>query len=146
MGTLAPLQQAIKSGEITTENKCSYCINSTCCNYVTQQIDAPRSIDDFDTLLWQVSHEFTQLYKDDDGWFLLLNNKCVHLKSNGDCGIYDKRPLICREHSNEDCEFGNPAGADDFDLFFPDYKSLDKYCRKRFKSWDKRFQKQKSNK
>ena len=46
-----------KKIKITPENKCSFCTASKCCTYVTQQIDTPRSKDEFETLLWQVSHE-----------------------------------------------------------------------------------------
>ncbi|MEJ2107946.1 MAG: YkgJ family cysteine cluster protein [Acidiferrobacteraceae bacterium] len=130
----------IDPDSLTSEEKCGYCTNSTCCTYITQELDAPRSMEDFDTLLWRVSHHDVQVYKDDDGWFLLVNNRCNHLGEDGRCGIYEKRPQICREHSNDDCEFNSPAGADDFELFFPDYETLDKYCRKRFKSWDRRWE------
>ena len=133
-----PFPVPIKVG-ITSENKCGYCTNSTCCTYFTHQIDTPRSMDDFDLLLWQISHQNTQVYKDEDGWFLLINNRCTHLLPDGRCGIYEVRPQICREHSNDDCEFNEPAGASDFELFFPEYRSLLNYCRKRFKNWNKRF-------
>jgi len=79
----------------------------------------------------------TQVYKDEDGWFLLVNNRCLHLQGDGRCGIYEQRPHICRDHTNDDCEFEGPAGADDFELFFPDYQSLLAYCRKRFKNWER---------
>jgi hypothetical protein len=125
--------------KITPQNKCSFCKGRTCCIYFTQQIDAPRSIEDFDLLLWQLSHRDTQLYKDEDGWFLLVNNPCRHLQPNGDCGIYDQRPQVCRDHDNDDCEFDGPCGHDDFEVFFPDYESLLAYCRKRFKNWERRF-------
>jgi len=124
---------------ITAENKCSFCRGSTCCTYLTQQIDTPRSIEDFDLLLWQISHLNTQVYKDDDGWFLLVNNRCRHLADGGRCLIYENRPQVCRDHSNDDCEFEGPCGQDDFEEFFPDYESLLAYCRKRFRNWDRRF-------
>jgi Fe-S-cluster containining protein len=127
--------------EITTENKCSYCTGSWCCTYFTQNIDTPRAMEDFDTLLWQISHENTEIYKDDDGWFLLITNRCSNLMPDGRCGIYEHRPQICRDHSNDNCEFEGLAGADDFDLYFKDYGALDAYCRERFKKWDKRFKK-----
>ena len=90
-------------------------------------------------MLWQVAHENTQIYKDDEGWFLLVNNRCTFLMDDGRCGIYETRPQVCRDHTNDGCEFNTPAGKDDFEVFFPDYKTLLKYCRKRFKRWDKRF-------
>ena len=124
---------------ITAENKCGFCRGATCCTYFTHQIDGPRSMEDFDLLLWQIAHHNTQVYKDSDGWFLLVNTRCRHLLPGGRCGIYETRPQVCREHSSADCEFEGPAGADDFDLFFPDYEALWDYCRRRFKHWDRRF-------
>lgn len=138
MTLVIPLRPAAQV-EITPENKCSFCKGSTCCTYFSHNIDTPRSMEDFDMLLWQISHAHTQVYKDSDGWFLLVNNTCLHLQSDGRCGIYEDRPQICREHSNDECEFDGPCSADDFDLFFPDYPSLLKHCRKKFKSWDRRF-------
>lgn len=120
--------------EITRENKCDLCTNSRCCTYVTQQIDTPRSKYDFEILLWQVSHDRVGAYKDEDGWFVIFETSCKHLKTDGRCGIYEDRPTICRSHSNDFCEYDAPA-EDGFDLWFPDYKSLLVYCKKRFKKW-----------
>lgn len=124
----------IVAEKITPENKCSFCEGSKCCIYVTNQIDAPRSKHDFDHLLWQVSHENVNLYKDDDGWFLLVEAKCSHLLPRGRCGIYETRPEVCRAHSNDYCEYDSPA-EEGFDLYFDTYESLLKYCKKRFKRW-----------
>jgi Fe-S-cluster containining protein len=126
--------------KITSENKCSFCQGAKCCTYITEQIITPRSMESFDHLLWQLSHRDVQLYKDDEGWFLLINNPCMHLQPDGRCGIYEVRPMTCREHSNDYCEFDEPAEKG-FDLFFDGYKALDDYCRKRFKKWDQRFKK-----
>lgn len=127
---------------MSAENKCSLCHNSKCCTYITQQIDAPRSMHDFDHLLWQVSHHNVCVYKDEDGWYLLFNSPCRHLLPGGGCGIYEERPNICRQHSNDYCEYDAPA-EDSFKKFFDSYESLLAYCRKRFKKWDKRFKKDK---
>ena len=126
--------------KITPQNKCSFCEGSKCCAYITQQIDTPRSMRDFDHLLWQTAHHHVQIYKDEDGWFLLVNVSCKHLLPDGGCGIYDSRPIVCREHSNDYCEYDAPA-EEGFELFFDSYETLLTYCRKRFKSWDKRFDK-----
>jgi len=123
---------------ITPENKCSYCVGSKCCTYITQELDTPRAMSDFDHMLWQTSHQDIQIYKDEDGWYLLINRTCNHLQKDGRCGIYDDRPIICRDHNNDECEFDSMA-EDDFELFFDGYESLLKYCKKRFKTWDKRF-------
>jgi len=130
-----------KAIRVTAENRCSLCVGTKCCQYITQHIDTPRSMADFDTLLWQVSHEHIQFYKDCDGWFMLVvDSPCEHLTAAGQCGIYALRPAVCRGYSNDECEFDSDA-EEGFELFFPDHESLDAYCRKRFKKWDKRFKK-----
>lgn len=136
MNTVIPILPLETAGA-----KCTRCKGAVCCTYLTQELKTPRSIEDFDLLLWQLSHRDTQAYKDEDGWFLLVNNPCRHLQPDGRCGIYERRPQVCRDHSTDDCEVDGPAGADDFDLFFPDYEALDAYCRKKFKNWDARFDK-----
>jgi Fe-S-cluster containining protein len=133
-------QKKLPIGEITPENKCDHCVQSICCTYITHQIDTPRSMEDFDYLIWQVSHDNVALFKDEDGWFLSVSGRCSHLLPNGMCGIYDSRPQICRVHSNDCCEFDGPA-EDDFELYFNNFESLNKYCKKKFKKWDKRFKK-----
>lgn len=95
---------------------------------------------DFDHLLWQTAHDKVQIYKDEDGWFLVVNNKCTHLLPGGRCGIYETRPIVCREHDNDYCEFDSPA-EEGFELFFDGYDALEKYCKKRFKNWHKRYDK-----
>lgn len=127
----------VPAHKITPENKCSFCANSKCCTYLTQQVPTPRSKSDFDHLLWQISHQNVQVYKDEDGWYLLVNNKCLHLQPGGRCGIYETRPQVCREYSNDYCEFDSSA-EEGFELFFDGYAALLKYCRKRFKNWDRR--------
>ena len=118
------------------ENKCGLCSRSICCTYITQAIDTPRSKYDFSHLLWQISHHNVQVYKDEGEWALLINTPCTHLQPDGGCGIYQDRPQICRDYSNDYCEYDAPA-EDGFELFFDGYESLLAYCRKRFKSWDK---------
>ena len=142
---LCPVSTISRTGSIpinimavSLENKCTRCNNSKCCTYVTQQIDTPRSMNDFDVLLWQLSHRDVQLYKDEDGWFLIINTPCLHLLPGGGCGIYEERPQICRSHSNDYCEYDAPA-EEGFEVFFDGYESLRLYCKKRFKGWDKRF-------
>ena len=124
--------------EMTPETKCSFCPGAICCNYFTEKVDTPRSKQDFDHLLWQLAHKNTQLYKDDEGWFLLVNNKCTHLHDDGRCGIYETRPQVCRDYSNDYCELDQRA-EEGFDLFFEDYNTLLKYCQKRYKKWDERY-------
>lgn len=126
--------------KVTPENKCDLCTGSICCTYITHQLDKPKKMKDFDYLLWQVSHERISVFKDDDGWFLSVAQPCTHLQEGGGCGIYDVRPDICRDHTNDGCEFDGPA-EDDFELYFDTYEKLNVYCRKKFQNWDGRFEK-----
>ena len=113
--------------------KCGRC-PAICCGYITQKIPTPRARSDFEHLLWQVSHRGIEVYKDEDGWFLLVHSRCEHLQEDGACGIYETRPAICRDHSNDFCEWDEPAERH-FALHFRDYDALLHYCRERFRSW-----------
>ena len=123
-----------KHSVLTKHNKCSFCAASKCCRYITQKIDAPRSKQDFEHLLWQVSHHGVKAYKDDDGWYLMFDTPCAHLRPHGICGIYATRPQICRDYSNDYCEYDAPA-EEGFSLYFEDYETLLEYCKRRFKRW-----------
>ena len=116
-------------------DKCSRCKGSKCCTYITQHLTTPRSKADFRLLLWQVSHNGVRIYKDSDGWFLLVEASCEHLLADGRCAIYADRPEICREYDNDWCEYDQPA-EEGFDLYFHDYAAMLSYCRKRFRRWD----------
>ena len=126
-----------KMAEKTSLGKCSKC-EQLCCKYITVKIPAPRTIRDFDGLLWQLAHENVQAFKDSMGWHLLIYNSCVHLNGNGKCAIYNKRPITCREHSDEACEYGSPISKTSV-RFFDGFESLNRFCRKKFKTWDRRF-------
>ena len=118
-------------------NKCLTC-RSACCRYITVKIPGPRSILDFDNLLWQLSHHDIQAFKDSDGWHLLINNKCVNLQKDGKCAIYAKRPFACRDHSADACEYEAPI-AKWAAQFFENAEALESFCRKKYRNWDKRF-------
>ncbi|WJW75220.1 YkgJ family cysteine cluster protein [Thiohalobacter sp. IOR34] len=128
-----------KKVRLTPETKCSHCPGTKCCTYITQKIPGPRSRDDFDHLLWQLAHRDVQAYRDSSGWYLLINSPCRFLEADGRCGIYATRPQLCRDYSNDYCEFDAPA-EEGFELFFDGYESLLAYCRRRFRRWEQRFE------
>lgn len=133
------IQDVTSVGEIAIDKKCSKCKKSICCNSINQKIPTPKSKEDFDHLIWQVAHENINIFKDADGWFLHIQSRCMHLGPNGACGIYDTRPWVCREYDNVFCEFDESIEQAS-ELFFASPKKLEKYCRKRFKKWDRRFE------
>lgn len=133
------MPQFIAVTDITKENKCNYC-SAKCCQYITQEIDTPKSIHAFDVLLWQIAHQGIHVFKDENGWYLLSMTRCNHLMDDNMCGIYETRPMICREHTTDHCEY-DVAIDEGCELYFQKYEELDEYCRKRFKKWDLRFEK-----
>ena len=119
---------------IPVDNKCSRCHGTICCTYITEAIDTPRSKADFKHLLWQVSHQNVEIYKDESGWYLLISGRCQHIQPDGRCGIYEDRPAICREYDNDWCEYDEPAEKS-FIYHFHNYEELLSYCKKRYKRW-----------
>jgi len=120
--------------ELTPEKKCDFCARS-CCTYITQKIPTPRTKEDFSHLLWQVSHQQVEAYKDNEGWHLMFRSKCEHLLQDGRCGNYEHRMQVCRKYSNTYCEF-DASAEEGFELDFKDYDALLAYCRRRFPRWE----------
>lgn len=118
-------------------SQCNKC-NHLCCKYITEKISTPRTIRDFDGLLWQLLHKNIKAFKDSSGWHLLVYNACVHLKSSGKCSIYEKRPITCRKYSIEQCQNKKPISKISLQ-YFGNFQSLENYCKKKFKTWDSRF-------
>jgi|TARA_B110000263_G_C15201548_1_gene460888 Fe-S-cluster containining protein len=132
------MRDILKKKKEEIDKKCTNCKKSICCNSINQKIEAPQTKLEFDHLLWQVSHDNINVFKDADGWFLHIYSRCDHLLEGGVCNIYDERPMVCREYDNDFCELDESI-EEASEFFFSTYKKLDKYCRKRFKKWDKRF-------
>ena len=51
------LVDAVEISNADIDQKCRKCKESICCNSINQKIPTPKSKEDFDHLLWQVSHE-----------------------------------------------------------------------------------------
>ena len=117
------------------EQKCGRCITSKCCSYTTEALGEIEDKEDFDHLLWQISHQGVEVYKSDGDWYLLIDGKCEHLDQQGGCGIYEKRPQVCRDYNADWCEFDESA-VKGFELYFRNYKELLNYCLERFDDWE----------
>ena len=130
---------ATASGSIEIDKKCRKCTRSICCNSINQKIKKPKTLEDFDHLIWQISHEHINVFKDADGWFLHIETPCMHLREGGVCAIYDDRPWVCREYTNDFCEYDESI-AEASKHYFTKPKQLEKLARKKFKKWDRRFE------
>ncbi len=76
-----------------------------CCSYIAVEIDAPSTVKSATEILWHLYHHQVSVYRDtDDEWVVQFETRCRHLQPDNKCGIYETRPHICREYSEESCE------------------------------------------
>ncbi len=95
-----------KFDKLSEKELTKMCIDcgSKCCKYLALEIDYPDCPDEYEKVRWYLIHENSWVFIDDDKWYLLINNKCRFLGDDGLCNYYDRRPEICREHNQKDCE------------------------------------------
>jgi Fe-S-cluster containining protein len=76
-----------------------------CCSYIAVEIDGPTSVKAATEILWHLYHHQVSVYRDsEDDWVVQFETRCRHLQDDNKCGIYETRPHICREYSEESCE------------------------------------------
>ena len=86
---------------------CENC-DGKCCKYVAMEIDCPDCIEDFENIKWYVAHENVHVYIEEDGtWNIEFITPCKYLGKNNKCGIYERRPKICRRYDQSECPFHN---------------------------------------
>jgi Fe-S-cluster containining protein len=93
-------REDLKPGEIL----CEYCTGK-CCRYFALPIETPENWDDFEHIRWYMVHGPISIFVEEGTWYLMVHNKCDHLLDDNRCGIYEKRPSICRSYTTENCEF-----------------------------------------
>ena len=110
--------------------QCKKC-ESKCCRYFGLQIDTPRAKSEFENIRWFLAHKGVTVFVEKRKWYLEFVSRCTYLTKNHRCKIYNKRPLICREHSFTTCE----TALDKYghDHIFKNMKEFDKYLAKRRK-------------
>ncbi len=81
---------------------CTTC--GLCCTYVAIEIDAPSTLRRATQLLWYLYHEGVSLYASGDDWMVQFESRCKNLLPDRRCGVYETRPHLCREYSEQDCE------------------------------------------
>ncbi|CAK0746202.1 conserved hypothetical protein [Gammaproteobacteria bacterium] len=80
---------------------CNGCFK--CCMHINHQIDPPETDEDCDYIIWFLLHEQVSVWVDDNNdWFIEYRTPCKALK-NGLCGIYERRPQVCREYTQDSC-------------------------------------------
>ncbi len=86
-------------------DQCQFCMPAKCCTYFAFEIDEPETRKDYEALLWQIAHKGVTFYIERKSWYIMVDSRCQFLTDNNQCGIYETRPYICREHSIESCEY-----------------------------------------
>lgn len=117
------------------------CFNcALCCSYMAVEIDEPTTNREYDYIVWYLYHPGVSVFVDWEGdWYLKIDVPCRHLTANGMCGVYEERPVICREFSFQDCEKNNPDEPPDKWLFTSADEFLGWFERQRPRSFQ-RFQ------
>jgi Fe-S-cluster containining protein len=95
-----PRREELKPGEML----CSYC-TAKCCRYFALPIDTPETWKDFEYIRWYLLHERATVFVEDDCWYLLVHNRCKHLRDDNLCSSYQTRPQICRDYAPKNCEY-----------------------------------------
>jgi Fe-S-cluster containining protein len=105
---------------------CDQCAG-LCCRYFVLEIDKPETRRQFDDVRWYLVHENTFVFVEKRKWYLGVYARCKHLQSDNRCGIYDKRPKICREYSTENCDYH--GGEYDWEVLFTSAEQLERYAQ-----------------
>ncbi len=121
-------RQISRSELQANESLCDYC-TAKCCRYFALPIEEPLNFNDFEYLRWFIMHDRASLFVEDDIWYLLVHTPCKHLQKNHQCGIYETRPLICREYSTDDCEYDDSYT---YDTYFESSEQIMEYSHARF--------------
>jgi len=106
------------------ENKelCAGC--SLCCEYVNILIKKPGTKKGIDRIIWYLLHGVTIRIDEDGDWTAYLSIKCKALNKQRLCSIYETRPQVCRNHSQEECDRSDGVCKD---LVFEDEKQFMAY-------------------
>jgi Fe-S-cluster containining protein len=109
---------------------CQRC-RATCCTYMATEIDAPTTLADFENIRWHCAHKAVWVFKQGSSWYIAFDAVCEKLQADYTCGIYDKRPQVCRDHKFGECDYFLRG---EFDVELRSLEAVDAYLRKRFPS------------
>lgn len=115
-------------GQVPVERLCEYC-TAKCCRYFALPIETPSERRDFDYIRWFLMHDRASVFVDGETWYLLVQTPCEHLRTDNRCGIYDRRPQICRDYSTADCEYEDHAV---YDRYFEIADQVEEYIEALF--------------
>lgn len=104
---------------------CEHC-TAACCRYIALPIDKPASRDDFENIRWYLAHEDVAVFVDKGQWYISLATRCRYLGEDHRCGIYDKRPKICRSYRTDGCDYH--GGEYRYEQYFSEPEQVERYA------------------
>lgn len=105
---------------------CEHC-TGVCCRYVALPIETPQTPEDFDDIRWYLLHENISVFVEDGEWYINMATPCRHLQPDNRCGIYARRPRICRAYGEDNCDYH--SGDYGWEEHFTCPEHLDAYVR-----------------
>ena len=111
---------------------CNEC-GGLCCKYLATEIDTPTCKRDYDNIRWYLLHKGVSVFRDDGVWHVEFDGPCEALDENGHCSNYANRPLICREHGEEQeaCDFFPPL----HELLFTNTNEFEQWLEQNNRDW-----------
>lgn len=80
-----------------------------CCTYLAVGINAPTSPRLATEILWHLYHQGVSVCRDEAGeWYVQIESRCKNLGPGNLCAVYEHRPHICRDYSDQACEVNAP--------------------------------------
>lgn len=122
-----------------TIKTCKEC-EGKCCRYIAVEVDAPEDKEDFHHFRWFLMHKNVVINHDidEDEWYVEFRTKCKNLTKDNFCKIHPENsnkkpskygePLICQEHSMEDCELYGEGIT--YDKIFTTVEEFEKFIEK----------------
>jgi Fe-S-cluster containining protein len=107
---------------------CEHC-TATCCRYIALPLDTPVSAEDFDDIRWYLAHENVTVFVEKGDWYISFATPCRYLNRDFRCGIYKKRPRICRGYRTGACDYH--GGEYRYDLLFCEPAEIERYAAER---------------
>jgi Fe-S-cluster containining protein len=107
---------------------CPEACQAMCCRYVATKINAPRTKIDWDEIFWFLCHENVEVFIESRKWYVLFDTPCRNLDARSRCVVYSRRPHVCRQHEEENCEYWG-EGEGKLTLRTPE--DLKKYMKRR---------------
>ncbi|NLW85672.1 MAG: YkgJ family cysteine cluster protein [Planctomycetes bacterium] len=108
--------------------ECIRC-GAKCCRYFCHEIDTPESYEDFENIRWFIMHKGVSVHVDEKRWYMAVVAPCIHLRPDNRCGIYEDRPLICRQYGHDSCEASD--GDYGYEIEFTTAAHVEAYAREK---------------